>query len=171
MIPTGRAKIAAVVVLFFAGTFAGQIRHLLDTVGGKVDRGANIIGQVNETVRGVDRQSDDLRAQIADLQTRLASGTATPSQVDQLRALVARLKATAGPAGTPGPAGPQGSTGPPGPPAVVAATSTTTTAPGGTTTTTRAIPATTTTTRAVPSSTTTTTRCTVGLGRLLKIGC
>lgn len=170
-----RAKIAALVVLFFLGTFAGQIHHLLDSLRGKVDRGAKITNEIRETVTTIDRAVGEtaavLQAQIADLQAKLAGGTATPDQIESLRGLLARLKAIPGPSGSPGPPGPSGSAGPPGPPAAAAGPSTTTTtAPGGTTTTTRPAP-TTTSTRPSPSNTTTTTHCAVGIGGILRLGC
>lgn len=158
-----RSKIAAVVVLFFLGTFAGQIQHLLDSVRGKVEHGTQITNELRSTVTTigqlVDAGTDQLRAQVAELQAKLAAGTATPAQVAELQTLVAKLKAVPGPAGTPGPQGPTGAAGPPGPAAAAPATTTTTgtTGPGGTSTTTR--PGTTTTTTTTkPSTTTTTTR-------------
>lgn len=162
-----RSKIAAVVLLFFLGTFAGQLRHLLDTVRGKVERGAQITTELRNTT--IDRAGDTaaLQAQIADLQTKLLAGTATPDQVESLRALVGRLKGVAGPSGSPGPPGPQGVSGPPGQPAAVVPT----TATGPPATTTTRLAPTTTSTRPSPSSSTTTTRCAVGLGALLKVGC
>lgn len=167
-----RAKAAALVVLFFLGTFAGQIHHLLDSVRGKVDRGAKITNEIRETVTTINRAVGEtaavLQAQIADLQAKLAAGTATPDQIESLRVLLVRLKAIPGPSGSPGPSGASGSVGPPGP-AAAAATSTTA-APGGTATTTRPAP-TTTSTRSSPSSTTTTTRCAVGIGGILRLGC
>lgn len=161
-----RAKLAALIVLFFLGTFAGQARHLLDSVRGKIERGTEITNQIRDTVttisQAVDGTTKALQGQIADLQAKLAAGTATPAQVLQLQGLVERLKVVAGSPGTPGPPGPKGASGPPGQPAVAASTTTTaTTAPGGTTTSTRSA-STTTSTRPSPSSTTTT-RCTVGV--------
>ncbi len=163
-----RSKLAALIVLFFLGTFAGQLRNVLETVRGRVEDGARIteqvrdgVGQANDAASNTVDVVADLTNQVADLQARLSAGTATPDQVESLRALVVRLQAARG---TPGPAGP---TGPPGP----AGTSPPTTAPTATSTT----GATTTTTRAPTATTrpptTTTTRCTVGLGRLLKVGC
>lgn len=167
-----RSKVAAVVILFVLGTFAGQIQHLLDSVRGKVEDGARITGELRNTVTTIDRASDALRAQVADLQAKLAAGTATPDQVSRLEGLVSSLKGVAGPSGTPGAQGRTGEVGPPGravadPPAT---TTTSTTGPGGSTSTTRPAPASTTTTTR-PAPTTTTTRCTVGVGRLVKIGC
>lgn len=171
-----RAKIAALIILFVLGTFAGQIQRLLDSVRGKIDRGAQITDDIRATVTTIGQAVDDsvagtraaLEAQVADLQAKLASGTATPAQVTQLQGLVERLRTAAGRPGAPGPSGPPGTPGPPGPPPAASSTTSTTVVPGpgGTTTTTR--PATTTTTR---SSTTTTTRCVAGVGRLLKVGC
>lgn len=170
-----RSKVAALIVLFFLGTFAGQINHLIESVRGKVETGAKITNKLVETVTTINQAvaapADELRAQIADLQAKLAAGTATPAQVADLQALVGRLKVVAGPPATPGPPGPAGQGGPPGQSAGVGAgTTTTTTTPGGTTSTTRPTP-TTSSTRPGPSSTTTTTTCVVGFGRLLKIGC
>lgn len=173
-----RAKLAALIILFVLGTFAGQIRHLLDSVRGTVDRGARITGEIRSTVSTIGQAVDEtvagtraaLEAQIADLEAKLAAGTATPEQVTRLQTLVERVRAAPGPAGTPGPAGPPGAPGSPGaPPAASSTTNTTaTTGPEGSPTTTRP-PAATTTTR--PAPTTTTTRCTIGLGQLLKVGC
>lgn len=169
-----RAKVAALIILFVLGTFAGQIRHLLDTVRGKVETGARITDELRTTVttigQAVDLTSEALRGQIADLQAKLAAGTASPAQVTQLRGLVERLSATPARSGPSGPPGPAGAPGPPGPPPATSSTSTSTaTSPGGTTSTTRPPPGTSTTTR--PPPTTTTTRCAVGLGQLLKVGC
>lgn len=166
-----RSKVAAVVVLFFFGTFAGQIQHVLDTVRGKVETGTRIteemrgtVGQVKDAATNAVDVVADLTNQIADLQAKLAAGTATPDQVFQLRNLVERLRV----AGSQGPPGPPGQAGPPGP-AVAATPSSTTTSTGGTTTSSRPTP-TTTSTRSSPS-TTSTTRCAVGVGKLLKVGC
>lgn len=170
-----RSKIAALIVLFFLGTFAGQINHLIETVRGKVETGTKITAELRETVTTINQAvaatADELRGQIADLQAKLAAGTATPAQVEALQGLVSQLKVVAGPSGAPGPPGPAGKGGPPGQPAAAGAgTTTTTTTPGGTTSSTQPAP-TTSSTRPSPSSTTTTTTCAVGLGRLLKIGC
>lgn len=167
-----RAKAAALVILFFLGLSAGQFGRILETVRGNVARGIEIsdrIGSTVSTLRQVDTAA--LEAQIADLQTKLAAGTATPAQVSQLQGLLERVRAVTGRAGTQGPAGPSGPPGPPGAtsPAQPDGTSTTSTTAGGTTSTTRPPTATTTTTR--PRNTTTTTRCVVGVGRLLKVGC
>lgn len=170
-----RAKLAALVLLFFLGTFAGQIQHLLDSLRGRVERGTQITNDLRATVttlgQAVDLTSEALRGQVADLQSKLAAGTASPAQVTQLRGLVERLSATPARPGPSGPAGPAGAPGPPGPPPAASSTSTSTaTSPGGTSSTTRPPPgASTTTTR--PPPTTTTTRCAVGVGRLLKVGC
>lgn len=179
---TARAKLAALAVLFFLGTFAGQIQHLLDSVRGKVDRGAQITGEIRSTVSTLgdvvgDVQGDvygtaeTLRAQIAELQAKLAGGTATPAQVTQLRGLVEQLRA--GAKGPPGPPGAAGATGPPGPAAApTAGVTTSSTGPGGTTSTTRPTPATTSsTTTTRPTGTTTTTRCLAGLRGLIRVGC
>lgn len=160
-----RSKLAAVVILFFLGISAGQFSKVLETVRGNVERGARITDELRSTVTTL-RQIDTaaLEAQIYDLQRILATGTATPAQVSELKGLVSRLKGVQGPAGSTGKAGPPGPAGP-----AVAPSSSTTTAtsrPGGTTATTR--PPTATTTR---PATTTTTRCAVGVGRLLKVGC
>lgn len=165
-----RAKLAALLVLFFLGSFAGQLNRLVEGIRGRVEDGARITGELRSTVstiRSVDTSA--LQAQIADLQARLSAGTATPAQVESLRVLVARLRAAAGGSGATGPPGPPGASGPPGPPAATSPGSgtTTSTTAGGTTTTTR--PGTTTTSR--PTPTTTTTRCVVGVGRLVKVGC
>ncbi|HVW33473.1 MAG TPA: hypothetical protein VHL53_13115 [Acidimicrobiia bacterium] len=175
-----RSKLAALVVLFFLGTFAGQAQHLLDALRGRIDRGASVINQVRDTVTTIDRAvtdtADQLRAQVADLQAKLAAGTATPAQIDQLQALVARLRGMPGPPGSQGPTGATGAAGPPGPvgtgtpPLAGTGGTTTTTRPTPTSTTSRPGPPTTTTTTRTPT-TTTTTRCAVGLGQLLKIGC
>ena len=161
---TARSKLAAILVLFFVGLFAGRVADLLHAVSGTVERGTRLTGQLDRTVATI-RQLDTgaLEAQIAELRLKLTNGTATPAQVESLKALVARLRASTGPPGTPGPAGPVG---PPGTSAGAPSTTTNTTAPGGTTTSSR--PATTTTTRPAP---TTTTRCLVGLGRIAKVGC
>jgi hypothetical protein len=163
---TARAKLAALVVLFFLGTFAGQIQHLLDSVRGKVERGAEITGEIRSTVSTIgqvvdDAQGDDnstvdaLRAQIGELQGKLSAGTATPSQVSQLQGLVERLRTVAGTKGPPGPPGAAGSPGPPGPAAAPTAGATTSsTGPGGTTSSTRP-PTSTTTTTTRPTTTTT----------------
>lgn len=169
-----RSKVAALIVLFFLGTFAGQINHLIETVRGKVETGTKITNKLVETVTTINQAvaatADELRAQIADLQAKLAAGTATPAQVEALQGLVSQLKVVAGP-GTPGPPGPAGKGGPPGQPAAAGAgTTTTTTTPGGTPTSTQPAP-TTSSTRPSPSSTTTTTRCAVGVGRLVRLGC
>jgi hypothetical protein len=169
-----RAKLAALVILFVLGTFAGQIRRVLDSVRGTVDRGARITGEIRSTVSTIGQAVDDsvastraaLETQVADLQAKLASGTATPAQVTQLQGLVERLRVTAGRPGPPGPAGPSGAPGPP--PPTTSSSTTTATGPGGTPSTTRPSPTTTTT---KPPPTTTTTRCTVGVGKLLKVGC
>lgn len=178
-----RSKIAAIIVLFFLGTFAGQLQHLLDSVRGKVDAGTRVTEEVRGTVgQAKDAATNavdvvaDLTNQIADLQAKLAGGTATPAQVTQLQGLVERLRTVAGRPGTPGPAGPTGATGPPGPPAATSPaqppSSSTSTTAGGTTSTTRPAGTTTTTRRPTgSSSTTTTTRCTAGVGRLVRIGC
>lgn len=177
MIRPWRAKLAALVLLFFLGTFAGQIQHLLDSLRGRVDRGARVVEDFRATVttiaQAVDGTTAQLRAQIADLQAKLASGTATPAQVSQLQGLVERLRAAGGQTGAPGPPGPTGAPGPPGPPSTTAPGSSpsTTTATTATTTTTTTRPAPTTSTTGRRPSTTTTTRCTVGLGQLLKVGC
>lgn len=159
MIGPTRSKIAAVLVLFFVGTFAGQLHHLLDTVRGKVETGTRITAELRETVTTINRAvadtTESLRVQVADLQAKLAAGTATPEQIESLAALVGRLKVVTGPAGSPGPVGPAGGVGPPGPPAA-APPATTTTTPGGATSTTRAPPPSTTTTTTRPSTTTTT---------------
>lgn len=176
---TMRAKLATLAVLFFVGTFAGQIRHVLDSVRGKVEAGRQISDEIRSTVTTLGEAVDgalevvgqttgDLTNQVADLQAKLASGTATPAQVGELRGLLEQVKTAAGRPGAPGPAGPAG---PPGPPVSTSpgpAPSTTSTTAGGTTSTTRP-PMSTTTTR--PTSTTTTTRCTAGVGRLIRIGC
>ena len=164
-----RSKIAAVVVLFFLGTFAGQARQVLDTVRGRVEDGARITGELRTTVSTLQvLDTAALEGQITELRARLAEGTATPAQVESLRALIGRLQAQTGGSGTQGAPGPPGPSGPPGPPAAEQSSATTSTTAGGTTTTSR--PPTTTTTRSRPS-TTTTTRCVVGVGRLLKVGC
>lgn len=178
-----RAKIAVLLVLFFLGTFAGQIQHLLDSVRGKIDRGAAITGEIRSTVSTIGSVvdgvtgslgglTDGLQRQVAELQAKLAAGTATPDQVSQLQGLVERLRLTAarpgsqGPPGASGPPGPPGATSSPGPP-----TATTSTTAGGGPSTTRPGPATTTTTTRPRSSSTTTTRCVAGVGRLVLIGC
>lgn len=170
MIPGWRAKVAATLVLFFVGLFGGRLADLMHAVSGKVDQGRQITDQLRNTVTTL-RQIDTgpLEAQIADLQARLAAGTATPAQVDSLRGLLARVRAVTGGSGGQGPPGPPGPSGPPGPPATTSPGSgtTTSTTAGGATPTTR--PATTSTTR--PAPTTTTTRCVAGVGRLLKVGC
>lgn len=171
-----RAKIAALAVLFFVGTFAGQVQRLLDSVRGKVDRGAEITGEIRSTVSTIGQAVDDveglvgqtagaLEAKVADLQAKLAAGTATPGQVVELRGLLER---TQGRTGAPGPPGPRGAAGPPGPPTTPPPSTSSTTA-GGTSSTTRPAPPTSTTTR--PPPTTTTTRCMAGVGRLVRIGC
>lgn len=163
---TLRSKLAALAVLFFLGTFAGQVQHLLDSVRGKVDRGAQLTGEIRSTVStigaavdgaldGVDGATAALRDQVAELQAKLAAGTATPGQVVELRSLVERLKSVAGP---PGPQGAAGSPGPPGPAAAPAGVSPSSTGPGGTTTSSRPAPAPTTTTTTTRPTTTTTRR-------------
>lgn len=183
---TARAKLAALAVLFFLGTFAGQIRHVLDTIRGRVDAGAAVVEDFRSTVTTIDQVvngvtssvsglTDGLQRQIADLQAKLAAGTATPEQVSQLQGLVERLRLTAARPGTPGAPGPQGSSGPPGPPGATSSpappTATTSTTAGGGPSTTRPGPGTTTTTTRPRSSSTTTTRCVAGVGRLVLIGC
>lgn len=179
MIRPWRAKLAALVLLFFLGTFAGQIQHLLDSVRGKVEAGRRISDDIRATVTTIGQAVDEtvagtraaLEAQVADLQAKLAAGTATPEQVSRLQGLLERVRATAGRPGPSGPAGPAGAPGPPGPPPATSSTSTSTaTGPEGTTTSTRPPPGGSTTTTK-PPSTTTTTRCAVGLGQLLKVGC
>ena len=167
MIPGWRAKLAATVILFFVGLYGGRLADLMNTVGGKVDQGRRVTDQIRATVTTIDLSTAGLEAQIADLQARLAAGTATPAQVDALRGLLARERPATGGSGVTGPPGPPGPSGPPGPPAATSPGSgtTTSTTAGGTTSTTRRS---TTTTRPAP---TTTTRCAVGLGRLLKVGC
>lgn len=176
-----RAKLAALVVLFFVGTFAGQIRGVMNTMLGRVDRGAQVVDEFKATVTtigqtidgvvgGLRGTTDAVAGQVADLQAKLADGTATPAQVSQLQGLLEKVRAVAARPGASGPAGPSGPPGPPGAtspaPAQPDGTTTSTTA-GGTTSTTRPS-ATTTTTR--PRNTTTT-RCTAGVGRLVRIGC
>lgn len=169
-----RAKAAAVIILFVLGIFAGQIRHVLDTVRGNVEKGVGITNELRSTVTTIGKLVDTsgLAAQVADLQAKLAAGTASPAQVDELRALVARLRGAPGAPGVPGPAG---APGPPGPaaaaPAPAPATTTTTARSTSTTTATTRPAATTTTTRPGPSSTTTTTRCAISAGGLIRLGC
>lgn len=170
MIPGWRAKVAATIVLFFLGLFGGRLADLMHAVSGKVDQGRQITDQLRATVTTLEQvDTSFLEAQIADLQDRLAAGTASPAQVESLRGLLARVRGAAGGSGGQGPPGPPGPSGPPGPPAATSPGSgtTTPTTAGGTTTTTR--PATTTTTTRPPP--TTTTRCVVGVGRLVKVGC
>lgn len=156
-----RSRVAALIVLFFLGTFAGQINHLLAGLRGRVDAGRKVTEQIQQTVTTIAAlDTSGLEARIAELQSKLQAGTATPAQLADLKTLIARQKTV------PGPAGPQGAPGPPGP--AVATTTTTGTNPGGTTTSTQPEPATTTTTR--PAATTTT-RCAVGVGKLVKVGC
>lgn len=83
--------------------------------------------------------------------------------VNELLARV-RTQSSSGSPGPPGPQGTQGTPGPAGPPG--AAVATTSTVPATTTSTTRQ-----TTTTTSPRASTTTTRCTVGIGALLKLGC
>lgn len=169
-----RSKIAALIVLFFLGTIAGQINHLLDTVRGRVEDGTRItaevrngVGDIRTAAETAAAEASALRVELEQLRSQVASGTATPAQVERIESIVKELKTSSG---SPGPPGPEGASGPPGPPAAAAAgTTTTTAAPGGTTTTTRPAP-TTSSTRPSPSSTTTT-RCAVGVGALLKVGC
>lgn len=159
MIPGWRAKLAATIVLFFVGLFGGRLADLVHAVGGKVEEGRRVTDQIRATVTTIDLSTAGLEAQIADLQARLAAGTATPAQIDDLKGLLARLKPSAGPPGPQGQTGATGATGPPGPAVAAAPTTTTTTSP---------LPATTSTTRTAP---TTTTRCILGVGRLARIGC
>lgn len=165
MIPGWRAKVAATIILFFVGLFGGRLADLVHAVGGKVEEGRRVTDQIRATVTTIDLSTAGLEAQIADLQARLATGTATPAQVDNLRGLIARVRAAGGAQGGQGPPGPPGPSGPPGPPMPETGGTTTSTA-GGTSTTTRPPTATT-----RPPATTTTTRCAVGIGRLLKVGC
>lgn len=173
---TLRAKLAALAVLFFLGTFAGQLNNLLDKVRGRVEAGTRITEEMRGTVgQAADAASNavdvvaDLTNQIADLQGKLAAGTATPAQVSQLQGLVERLRVTAARPGTPGPPGPTGASGPPGTTATMVPSPPSTSTTTGVTTSTTGRPATTTTT--TPRSTTTTTRCVAGVGQLIRIGC
>lgn len=169
---------AILVIIAVAVWFLASILHIgqsSKTVADKAFDAAHVAQVKAEEFRKQFEQGkatiDALQAQIAGLQSKVATGVASPQEVTQLRTLVDRQK-TQGPPGPAGPAGAAGATGatgargsqgsqgqtggpppppgnrPPPPPA-----------PSSSSTTTR------------PQPTTTTTRCTANVVGLVKLGC
>lgn len=154
----GLRRAAVVLVLFLLGTFGGQLVAVLETLTGRVEKGAQVAGRAVDagarTLRAVNdaRAATDaglaaigaLKAELATLQSKVRAGTATREEVERVQVVVDRIRevTAAGPEpGPPGPAGAAGAPGAPGPagppgnPGAPAPTTTTTVRPAVTTTT------------------------------------